>query len=108
MQAPRRVIWDRAAFEALLREGGYEKALELVRRMRKRWPEEPSLAHALVLLESHVEGGDESHAALLFEEACQAFLRGDKEVAKRMFLTCRRMQPKAWLVRFNLGRLGGE
>jgi len=105
--APKPVVWDKARFEGLLRLGEFAKALALVRHMRKRWPNNPSIAHALVLLESHVEGRRElSCANLLFEEACRAFLQGEKEVARRMFLTCYQMQPKAWLMRFNLSRLG--
>jgi len=106
--APKKpVVWDKAAFEELLRQGKFAKALELVRCMCKQWPDNPSLVRALALLESHVEGHRGLHRAdVLFEEACQVFLRGDKEVAKRMFLTCYQMRPDAWWVRFNLSRLG--
>ncbi|MCL2178479.1 MAG: hypothetical protein FWC28_06075 [Proteobacteria bacterium] len=102
----RRVVWDKAAFEALLREGGFAKALELVRRMQKLRPDNPSFVHAVTLLENHVEGSKgEQQVGMLFEEACRAFLEGDKALAERMFLTCQYMQPDAWFVRFNLSRL---
>jgi len=106
LAANKRVVWDKAAFEALLRRGEFSKALELVRHLRRNWPDNPSFLHALALLESRVEGRKgEQQARLLFEEACQVFLQGDKELAKRMFLTCHHMQPEAWVARFNLSRL---